>query len=533
MAPQPPDPLSENKFPLRPRDGALTSIWQGVLATSGPSPVEKKALLRERWDVLIVGAGITGLTAGLRLQEAGKRCLIVEAHEVGFGTSGGTTAHINTLLDTPYHVVEKDFGAEQAKLFADAARVAGETISRNVSVYGIDCDFSHQAGYLFAQNEQEEEELQKIYDASRRAGVDVVPAERIPVSFSFRRAITFRKQAQIHPLKYLDALARAFRAAGGILLTGTRVTESGSENDTHQVETTAGMFQAEHLLYATHIPPGVNILHFRCAPYRSYVLGARLADGAYPDGLAYDMQEPYHYFRTCEIDGQPYLLVGGEDHKTGHGKPDQAFRDLEAYLRKHFEVQSVDYRWSAQFFEPADGLPYIGLLRGAADRTYVATGYSGNGMVHGSFAGVLLSDLILGKKSPFEKLFSPSRIKPIAAFANFVKENADVIYRFVADRVDTDKLVELVDLVPDTGAVVRLEDKLVAVHKSSTGKLRVLNPRCTHAGCIVAWNNAEKSWDCPCHGGRYDPAGKVLTGPPRKDLETLARDPLQNGREDP
>ncbi len=504
------------------RDGALPSLWQ---AHAGPafmvSDPENRTAADQVWDVLVVGGGITGLTTALRLQEAGKRCILAEAHHIGFGTTGGTTAHINTMLDTPYHTIERDFGAEQAKRVADAARAGRDLIARNVSAYQIACDFEYKDGILFAQTEQEEAELKKIYEASQRAGVDVLLSESIPVPLDFRMAINYRMQAQIHPLAYLRALAHEFTAAGGVIRQHTPVLDSEWRKGIHQVETARGTIRAHRLVYATHIPPGVNRLHLQCAPYRSYVLAAQVADEQYPNRLAYDMQEPYHYFRTHQVDGKRYLIFGGADHKTGHGDPEEAFRELELYLHMHFDVSSIDYRWSAQYFEPADGLPYIGNLPGGDAHTYVATGFSGNGILFGSFSALVLSDLILGNENAYEKLFSPLRIKPIAGFNSFIKENADVAYRFVADRLNVEKLVALVDLAPDTGAVVRLDDQRIALYKSATGGLRALSPICTHAGCIVAWNPAEKSWDCPCHGGRYDVDGKVLTGPPRKDLEVI------------
>lgn len=514
------NPMIDNKSHPS-RDGVLPSLWQKHRAVAISTANDEREIADQVWDVIVVGGGITGLTTALRLQEAGKRCIVVEAYQIGFGTTGGTTAHINTMLDTPYHTIESDFGASGAKLVADAARAGRDIVARNVSAYQIGCDFEYKDGILFAQTEQEEAELQKIFAASQRAGVEVLPAEAIPVPLDFRMAINYRTQAQIHPLNYLQGLAQAFTAAGGIILQHTPVSDSKRQQGVHEVETVGGTIRGHQLVYATHIPPGVNVLHFRCAPYRSYVLGAQLATDLYPNNLAYDMQEPYHYFRTHQLDGKRYLIFGGADHKTGHGDPDAAFRELEAYLHKHFDVASIDYRWSAQYFEPADGLPYIGELPGSEEQTYVATGFSGNGILFGSFSALLLTDLILGNESPYEKLFSPLRIKPIAGFTNFIKENADVVYRFVADRLNVDKLEALVELAPETGAVVSYEDKKVALYKSSEGKISALSPVCTHAGCIVAWNNAEKSWDCPCHGGRYDVAGKVLTGPPRKDLEAI------------
>lgn len=503
------------------RDGNLQSIWQSF--RPGPEYTGKigGAMPDQPVEVLIVGGGITGFTLGLLLQEAGKKCVIAEAYQPGYGTTGGTTAHINTMLDMPYPKIEKNFGADGAALVAEATRTARDIIAANVERYAIECDFAYKDGYLFAETEQEEKELEEIWHATQRAGVDAVRASAIPVPLAFRSAICYRKQARIHPLKYLYALAEAFYEKGGIVLTNTRVEHTERKDGFQEARTNRGALRAEQLVYATHIPLGINLLHSRCAPYRSYVLGVTLSDHQYPDDMAYDMKEPYHYFRTHRIADRPYLIIGGADHKTGHGDPEKSFQELETYTRQRFNVSSIDYHWSAQYFEPADGLPYIGGLPGGEEGVYVATGYSGNGILLGSLAGRMLADQILHKENPFAKLMSPSRIKPIAGFSDFVKENADVARRFVADRIGVDRLQSLADIEPEEGKIVNYENRQLAIYKSAEGDIRALHPVCSHAGCIVTWNNAEKSWDCPCHGGRFDTYGKVLTGPPREDLRQI------------
>jgi len=262
-------------------------------------------------------------------------------------------------------------------------------------------------------------------------------------------------------------------------------------------------------------------LHFECAPYRSYALAARLSDNEYPQHLAYDMKEPYHYFKTQKIDGKDYLILGGDDHKTGHGDPDASFRSLENYLNEHYKVASVGFRWSAQYFVAADGLPYIGKLPGFDNDVYVATGFGGNGIILGSISAKIICDLILGIENKYADLFSPSRIKPVAGFTDFVKENADVAYHFIKDRFRAKDIDSLNDIEPDSGTIIEYQHHKLAVYKDAAGEIHALNPVCTHARCIVNWNNSEKSWDCPCHGARYDINGNVLNGPAVKGLEKV------------
>ncbi|MBL4678069.1 MAG: FAD-dependent oxidoreductase, partial [Mucilaginibacter sp.] len=256
------------------------------------------------------------------------------------------------------------------------------------------------------------------------------------------------------------------------------------------------------------------------------VLAVKLKGNTYPNALVYDMQVPYHYFRTHVIDGEKLLIAGGNDHKTGHDEPEKAFADLEKYLRDNYDVSSVKYRWSSQYYVPVDGFPYIGQMPEAAKGIYCATGYNGNGMMLGSIAGKILSDLVQGKDNKYADIFSPSRLKPIAGFTAFVQENADVAYHFLADRFGIHETDSLKRLSPGTGQVVEVGGKKIAAYRDDSGKIHALSPVCTHAGCIVNWNGEEKSWDCPCHGARYDIDGKVLTGPATLNLATI--DPESN-----
>ncbi|TCJ13553.1 FAD-dependent oxidoreductase [Flaviaesturariibacter flavus] len=500
------------------RDGATQSLWQSNV----PDHADSGSMPDRPVDVLIVGGGITGLGTALRLQQMGKSCIVAESHSLCYGTTGGTTAHLNTFFDTTYDIVESDFSEDAARLLHTAARSALDLVKRNIAELGIDCGHSERDGYVYAQTADQEHQLDKMFQASVNAGAEVEYTDQIPVPFPFRKAIVYRRQAQFHPTRYVMALAKAFVAAGGRILQGCRVEQFDKVGELLSVHTSRGDIQAHWLIWATHIPPGINLLHFRNAPYRSYALALTLDNDQYPEGLAYDLYDPYHYFRTQEVDGRRYLIAGGEDHKTAHvTNTDQCFFALEAYVRNHFAVGEVAFRWSSQYYEPADGLPYIGHLPGNPEKVLVATGYSGNGMTYSHIAAMTLTDLIVKGDSGYASLFAPGRVKPVAGFMDFVKENADVVAQFVGKRIKTEKLRELADLAPGEGRLVKFEGHNIALYKNDAGKLFALNPVCTHAKCVVDWNRAEQSWDCPCHGARYSVTGDVLTGPARANLEQI------------
>lgn len=496
------------------RDGATRSIWQVSLDSYQPVNTWNKD---QTFDVLIVGGGITGLTTALLLQSQGKKCILAEAYNICFGTTGGTTAHLNTVLDNSYDHIESDFGKDGAKLVASGTREAIDLVESLVSKYAIDADFSYEPGFLFATTEEEVNHLEKIVDASKRAGVVTTWIDHVPIPVPYQKACRFEFQARIHASKYVTGLAHAFEAAGGVLLQQCTVN-SVENSQQFLADTSLGKIKADKVVYATHIPPGINILHFRCAPYRSYVQAFTLKSGTLPTGLIYDMKDPYNYYRTQLLNGKEYILAGGFDHKTGHEtNTDRVFVEQEAYLRQYFDIDSIDYKWSSQYFTSADGLPYIGTLPGH-DNIYVGTGYSGNGITLGTLAAKIICELITNGESKYESLFKPSRIKPIAGFTEFIKENADVISQFIGLRFSYEQINALAELAPGEATLAKWEGKKVALYKDEKGKIHALDPVCPHAKCIVVWNSSEQSWDCPCHGSRFACNGALLTGPARTGL---------------
>lgn len=502
------------------RDGMCKSLWQETASEYLPAEGIRKN--NQSFDVIIAGAGITGITTGLLLQKKGLSVLIAEAKTIGFGTTGGTTAHLNTFLDTPYHTIQKNTGEKNAQLVAKSVREALDLIQTNVDEYGIDCGYSQLPAYLYAKNEKQSKELEDIFTGAQDCGVAVARSNKLPADLPFEQAIQFPGQASFHPTRYITSLAKEFEKAGGIIMENCRITKV-EETSACEVTSSKGNFSSRYFIYATHIPPGVNLLHFRCAPYRSYALAIKLENEKdYISSLLYDLDEPYHYYRTQEIDGELFFIAGGEDHKTGHEENTEAcFRKLESYVRNLFPVKSVSNRWSSQYFEPADGLPYIGHLPGHPGNIFVATGYGGNGMIYSGVASILLSDLITTGKSGYENVFNPNRVKPVAGFANFVKEAADVTGHLIGTLLPADKLIELADLAPGEARVVKYEGTRLAIYKNEQGRLYALNSACTHIKCEVSWNNAEKTWDCPCHGSRFSYTGEMLTAPARKDLEVV------------
>lgn len=501
------------------RDGACISLWQDnvnpyiSVNAHDPSTV---------YDVIIAGGGITGISTALLLQKAGKKCIVLEANSLCFGTTGGTTAHLNTLLDTPYTTIAQNFSKEKAKLVAQSVKEAIALIRENIQTYKVDCGFEETDAFLFAKDDDQENELEKIREATVEAGVDVIYTSQIPVPIVFKKALQVKGQAKFIPTKYVHALAAAFEKAGGIIVQQCRIT-GAEENETIETETTSGYFTGKALIYATHIPPTINLLHLRCIPYRSYAMAVTLKDDNYPEALAYDMDDPYHYYRSQEVNGQKYFIGGGYDHKTAHEEnANHRFLELEAHMRKNFSVKEISYKWSSQYFEPADGLPYIGQLPGHPGKIYTATGYSGNGMVYSSVAAILLKKILLNEESPYLDLFNPNRIKPVAGFVNFIKHNADTARQFAGKWFPHEELNDLSNLAAGEGKVVDYNNHKIALYKDDDGQLHAVHPACTHLKCEVHWNNAEKSWDCPCHGARYSFNGNVLTGPADTDLEPIS-----------
>lgn len=476
-------------------------------------------------DVAIVGGGITGLTTALSLQKAGKSVAILELHQIGRGESGHTTAHLTEVLDISFQQLITQLGIEKAQLVCESHRQAIQHIEDNIDSYGIECGFRRVAGYKYSESDQDLEFMENESRAAWQIGLANTVTKEIPLPFSVPIGIRFDHQAKFHPWLYMEGLARQLTQKGGLIFENTRVLGL-KEGSPCLVQTDHGTITATDVVIAANVPV-INkfFLHTKLAAYRTYVLALKLRSDEDWDteNLFWDNADPYHYIRSHTMAGTRYLIVGGKDHKTGQRQDTQEiFRELEIYCKERLDYTEVTHRWSGQIIEPVDHLPYIG-RNSLSEHIFVATGYSGNGMTFGTIAGRLISDLILEEPNPWAEIYDATRVKPLASAKEFLLENIDYPSHLIADRLKFEK-IDLNEIPENTGRIVRLEGKKVAVYKDSESRLHLLSPVCPHLGCYVGWNEAEKSWDCPCHGSRFSATGHLLNGPAVKDLTDLTID---------
>ena len=496
---------------------ASTSIWMATANTLSQSRLREDI----RTDVCIIGAGIAGLTTAYLLGREGRSVAVLDDGSIGGGMTGRTTAHLTNAYDDRYVEIEKVHGAEASRLTADSHTAAIHKISEIVSREKIDCDFEWLDGFLFAATPDEIDLLNDELAAAHRAGlVGVEKVARAPLdSFNTGVALRFPRQGQFHPLNYMDGLARAIKRDGGRLFGQTHATqiEGGAEA---RVETSHGpVVSCEVVVVATNTPVNDRVaIHTKQAPYVTYAIGVRVPKGTVTRALYWDTGDPYHYVRLQTEDGYDVLIVGGEDHKTGQANDGfERFRRLEQWTRERFpQMLEVKYRWSGQVMEPVDGLAFIGRNPLDEDNVFIATGDSGQGMTHGTIAGMLLTDLIQGRKNSWKDLYDPSRIR-LKSLPEYASENINVAGQY-ADYVTAGDIKSESELKLGEGAIMRDGVSKVAVHRDRDGKVHKLSAVCPHLGCIVAWNSTEQTWDCPCHGSRYSAEGRVYQGPANSDL---------------
>ena len=499
---------------------ASTSVWMATADTPSQSRLKESI----RTDVCIIGAGIAGLTTAYLLAREGRSVVVLDDGLSGGGMTGRTTAHLTNAYDDRYVEIEKLHGEEGARLTAESHTAAIEKISQIITTEKIPCDFEWLDGFLFCAPEHSVDLLDDELAASHRAGLKgVEKVARAPLdSFNTGPALRFPRQAQFHPLKYLDGLIKAIMRDDGRLFNQTHATkiEGGSPA---RIETSHGpVVKSDVVVVATNTPFNDRVaIHTKQSPYVTYAIGMRVPKDSVTRALYWDTGDPYHYVRLQRENDHDVLIVGGEDHKTGQANDGrERFARLEQWTRERFpQSLEVAYRWSGQVMEPVDGLAFIGRNPLDDDNVYIATGDSGQGMTHGTIAGMLLCDLIQGRRNPWEDLYSPSRIR-LKSLPEYASENINVAGQY-ADYVTAGDIKSESELRAGEGAIMREGISKIAVRRDENGNVHKLSAVCPHLGCVVAWNSTEQTWDCPCHGSRFNASGRVYQGPANSDLSSV------------
>jgi glycine/D-amino acid oxidase-like deaminating enzyme/nitrite reductase/ring-hydroxylating ferredoxin subunit len=482
----------------------------------------------DAFDVVIVGGGITGITAAWLLKRAGRRVAVIERSRCASIDTGHTTAHLTCVTDARLTDLAKAFGRDHACAVWDAGLAAIAQIDECVRTEGIECHFAWVPGYLHAPRGEVTPELadqlKQETELACSLGFDATFLEEVP--FVGTPGMEVADQARFHPRKYLAALAAAVDGGGSAIFEETSVEEVTDKPLT--VVASGHRVTCDHVIVATHNPImgkagliGPTVLQTKLALYTSYAVAARVPRGSVPDALFWDTQDPYGYLRLDRHDDGDVVIYGGADHKTGQAAATaDCFAAVERALRQLIPAADVTEHWSGQVIETNDGLPFIGEM---AERQFGATGFSGNGMTFGTLAGMMARDFVLGTPNPWAGLFDMGRTKVRGGLWDYLKENKDYPYYLIRDRFAGADGKSLRAVPRGSGRLLDLNGHRVAAYRDPDGSVTVRSAVCTHMGCHVTWNEAERTWDCPCHGSRFRPSGEVISGPAESPLAEVDR----------
>ena len=472
-------------------------------------------------DVVVVGAGVTGMTTALLLQRAGQQVVVVDAEELGRSVTTGSTVKVTFGHGTTYSTIAEAHGLDAARHYA-GANVAGlREVLALADELDIDCALERGLPHVvYAERDEERAQVEAEAAVATSLGLPVALTRDVPLPFPVAAALRFDDQAQFHPGRYLAGLAEAFVRERGVLLERARVVDVDEHRDHCTVETTSGRLSAGHVVVATHYPVldrGAQFGHLTAR--RSYGVAGVLPSGT-AAGMTINVGSPRHSTRTARLDGEDLLVVVGEGHKVGHeSDTSQRCDALRAWAGDRFGVTDFRYHWSAEETTSVDHLPFVGHIAPGSSRVLTATGFDGWGMTNGTASAILLRDLVLGRDNPWEETFDARRAEMRVPGAEFVKHNVHVGQMWLKGRVGGAAAGSVDDLESDSAAVLEVDGKQTAAYRDERGELHAVSAVCTHLGCTVAWNDGEKSWDCPCHGSRFSCDGQVLHGPATRRLE--------------
>jgi len=468
-------------------------------------------------DVAVIGGGIAGITTAALLKEAGKTVALVEMNKISSLVTGHTTAKITSMHGYIYQKLLNQFGINGAKIYADANQVAIDKIESLVNQRDIGCDFARTPMYLYTELDKNLYLVKSEVRAAEQAGLPVSYTETTSLPFNIKGAAKFENQAVFHPRRYLIALANEIPGEGSHVFENTMAL-SIDEGEPSTVITDKGNILAANIVIATQLPFYDTGLFFsRLYPYDTYALGVRIS-GEVPEGMYYTEDGDIFAIRTQPTRKGPLLVISGGYHKTGQSRDTvRQYEKLVKHTRERFDIESIEYYWSTEDYNTVDNVPYIG----KAPRTrsvYLATGFGGWGMTVGTLSGMILTDEIVGRENPWARFFSTSRINLSAAASTFIGQNLNVAKQYINSLFVEPPHRDPSELKEGEGQKVVFNKKEIAAYRDEEGRLYTLSPICRHLACTVNWNNAERTWDCPCHGSRYGYDGTVFHGPALKNL---------------
>lgn len=487
------------------------SLWVATTEPGDYPPLEGDATA----DVVVVGAGIAGLTTARLLVEQGASVVVIDAGPVAAGATGYTTAKVTSLHGLAYSGLVARFGKTKARQYADANEFGIREMERIITEGGIECGFQRAGHVAFTTDPRRADAVRREAEVAASLGLPAVEWMPSELPFEVAAGVRFDGQAMVHPRAYCLALAREITARGSRVVAHTRAL--GVDTDERRVMTDRGRLSSDSVVVATHLPINQMGGYFaRTEAWRSYAIAVSL-NRERPTDMYIGVDDPVRSMRRAG----DLLVVGGEGHKVGQAEDTEGhYRRLEDWAVKQFGPIRVEHRWSAQDWSAADGVPFIGRMPGT-DGVYVATAFRKWGMAQGTAAGRIISDLIAGRDNPWLSVFDASRFAPKQSLRSTVTANVDVVRHLVGDRLQASRSDAIDRLEPGRGCIVRDGARPVAVFRDDDGQLSAVSAKCTHLGCLVSFNQAERSWDCPCHGSRFACDGRVLEGPAVRDLDRL------------
>lgn len=497
-----------------------TSLWEAISTRSVTYPTLANNI---EVDIAIIGGGITGVTAAANLIKAGKKVAIIEADKIGGVTTSYSTGNLYIPVQPFYQNINSKFGLATTKAIAQSRKYAIDYIEKNIRDKNIMCHFSRRPWYGYTAD-HERISLEQEVELFKKMEIPIEYVNELPLDFKFKKAVMMPNQARFNPLQYVISMAEDLAKNGCLIYENTRVINI-KDADTCTLDTVNGKVVAKKVIMATHTPIGINLTQIFTAPYRSYVVSVRLKDNKYPEGHFWDLDRPPHATCTHAISTKnpELLMVAGSHHKVGQSQDTTLhYSELEKFLRDHFPVDEVAYQWSAQHYQSADNVPYIGLASRFAKNTYIATGYFADGLVYGTLAGIIIGNLILGEHDPLINTYQSTRLDLVNAAKFVTMENCNVLLQYLKD-YPLFSSSNYDDIKPGEGRVVEINREKCGVSRDENNRLHIVSAVCTHMKCIVNWNNAERTWDCPCHGSRFTHDGKVIEGPAKADLANKSK----------